>query len=104
MTLGNAAGIGIVVDAGGNDRYVVLSDVTLGYANDPGGLRANMLTAGLFLDAGGTDLYSQTYAADNTCWSIGPGRSLMVPTMYRCALGADMELTANMLEDLWRRR
>ncbi|HEV8324012.1 MAG TPA: hypothetical protein VG389_20515 [Myxococcota bacterium] len=60
---GNVNGIGVLVNAGGDDTYITAGQPTLGAANlsdgnMPGSPRRDIITAGVFIDGGGADSYN----------------------------------------------
>lgn len=65
--LGLSNSLGIFVDVKGNDRYERREVQNYGSAN----FSRNSGGIGLFLDAGGEDLYSDTSKGDNQDWSHG---------------------------------
>ena len=73
---GNANGIGIFRDDGGDDTYVVTKATTLGRSNTPraASLRWDLLTLGLFLDLGGEDSYpaAKGFARNDATWTQDP--------------------------------
>ncbi len=77
---GNINGIGILINAGGDDVYEAAGDPTLGAGNysseAPFGLpRQDAPTIGVFVDAGGKDTYTvggEARALDGTTWSTTP--------------------------------
>ena len=72
---GNSNGIGIFADCNGNDIYKIRekANIVLGKAalekNLIGSWREGELTLGIFIDRGGTDIYSLDFARDNTFWT-----------------------------------
>jgi hypothetical protein len=77
---GNINGIGCFVNVGGDDSYFAAGDPTFGagnYSNEdpPGEPRQAKPTIGIFVDAGGTDVYQvagMSRALDGTTWSYAP--------------------------------
>ncbi len=75
---GNVNGFGVFVDNGGDDRYSSVSPYAIGAAGlleagtrEPGAARRRIDTVGLFLDAGGRDLYDLN---DMPTEDLGDGR------------------------------
>lgn len=101
MGSGNASGIGILVDVAGDDKYQFPATNTLGNANPGQGIRAGMISLGLFIDAGGNDTYNHDYARDNAIWGIGPDRSFKRLDVPRFGLGLDTTLTDEQIARLW---
>ncbi len=75
--LGLSNSVGIFVDSSGDDRYERKVDNSLGYANQSRGTGG----IGLFLDAGGKDVYPDSLYANDKQWQRG---------CY--GIGEDMEL------------
>jgi len=89
---GNDNGIGIFWDKSGNDTYNVSAQTTLGRANitSRGSIRDYMLCLGLFLDTGGKDTYSKSFARDDTLW-IQKGLNTERPLETEKGAGLDGE-------------
>jgi len=88
---GNANGIGIFRDDGGDDTYVVTEATTLGRSNTPraASLRWDLMTLGLFLDLGGEDSYpaAKGFARNDATWTQDPPQDEFSPV----ALGAGID-------------
>lgn len=71
---GNANGMGLFFDFFGDDSYITHNGITLGRANTDarGGLRDNMKTIGIFVDADGKDIYSEPIGANKKIWRQSP--------------------------------
>jgi hypothetical protein len=77
---GNLNGIGCFVNVGGDDEYVAAGDPTFGAGNYSSELpfgqpRQAAPTLGIFVDAGGTDIYqvgAEVRPLDETTWSYEP--------------------------------
>jgi hypothetical protein len=89
---GNANGVGIFWDKSGNDKYNVEEATTLGRANigSRNSLRDHMLCLGLFLDTGGLDSYSKSYAQNNHLWTQ-KGLNTEIPLEMEKGAGLDTE-------------
>ena len=89
---GNDNGIGIFWDKSGNDTYNVSAQTTLGRANitSRGTIRDYMLCLGLFLDTGGKDNYSKSFARDDTLW-VQMGLNTEKPLEAEKGVGLDGE-------------
>ncbi len=88
---GNANGIGVFWDKDGNDSYNTSAATTLGRANidaPRGGLRDKMLCLGLFLDTGGKDKYSKSFAGNGKTWTQ-PGFNEQEPIPTEKGVGLD---------------
>lgn len=90
---GNANGVGIFWDKSGNDVYNVEAATTLGRANigSRGSLRDYMLCLGLFLDTGGQDKYSKSFAKDDSLWTQ-KGVNMELPLDTEKGVGLDTEI------------
>lgn len=87
---GNANGIGIFDDHGGDDIYTTKANTTtLGRANPSDkGPRAYLTCLGLFIDAGGEDTYSESWAGNGKRW-LGPPADATKPETNAVGVGID---------------
>ena len=94
---GNANGIGILVNTGGNDHYEAAGEPTMAAANlsreiPPRSSRESLVTAGLFVDVGGTDTYVATGSGvgrgNDSTW-INPRRNPAVASEKSAGLDTE---------------
>jgi len=87
---GNANGIGLFHDHGGDDVYVTKENsTTLGRANpNASGPRQFLHCFGIFLDGGGDDQYSESWAGNSRRW-LGPAKDPDQPSAATIGVGID---------------
>jgi len=76
----NLNSIALFADLAGNDRYECAAPECLGRAEFSrwGTLREDMLSAGIFLDTGGKDIYKTLRGADDTLWIQNPSKGIIL--------------------------
>jgi hypothetical protein len=86
---GNDAGIGIFHDHTGDDVYNTKGGTTLGRANPTAtGVRQFLHCFGIFVDGGGQDTYTESWAGNGTRW-LGPASDTTKVSPYPIGVGVD---------------
>jgi hypothetical protein len=101
---GNATGMGFLIDNAGNDMYSATSTYALGAAglldptlNAPGSPRRKINSVGVFIDAGGTDMYQvagrvPTRIGDDRSWT---GSQSLDPAISKVERAAGIDGTGD---------
>jgi len=87
----NENSLGFFFELGGNDEYRVPFSEALGRAQFSkwGTLREDYLNVGLFVDAGGQDLYKTPHGMNNQKWVQIPSRDLSLKSELGIGLDGD---------------